>query len=113
VLFERRLPTVRRRGGNADIGPALPTLLRRAGIDQVTLCVSQPAALTGEVKYLIPLTLERTRQSVLDEELAAPAELAQLDAKLRDYCDDATTVVTLPRVIQVWGRKRTNGHGER
>ncbi len=100
--------TVRRRGGNADIGPALPALLRRAGINQVTLGVSQPAALTGEVKFLIRLTLERIRQSILDEGLATPAELERLHAELRDYCEDPTTLMTTPRVIQVWGRKREN-----
>ena len=67
--------TVRRRGGNADIGPALPGLLRRAGIAHVEVGVSQPAALTGEVKFLMQLTLERIRESIVDEGLATPATL--------------------------------------
>jgi SAM-dependent methyltransferase len=102
--------TVRRRGGNPDIGPALPALLRTAGIDEVSLNVSQPAGLTGDVKRLTPLTLERIRQSVIDEGLASAAELEHLDADLRDYAEDPTTVMSAARVIQVWGRKRTHDH---
>jgi len=100
--------TVRRRGRNADIGPALPALLRRAGIDEIAIGLSQPAALTGEVKFLIQLTLERIRESILDEALATSAELGQLHAVLRGCCEDPTTLMTVPRVFQVWGRKRTS-----
>ena len=107
--------TVRRRGGNADIGPALPSLLRAAGIEEVAVSVAQPTGLRGDVKGLMLLTLERIWQSVLEEGVASPAELEQIDADLRDFCDDPTTVMSVPRVIQAWGRKRTiqhrwNGH---
>ena len=35
--------TVRRRGGNADLGPALPSLLRDAGFENVVVAVSRHA----------------------------------------------------------------------
>lgn len=107
--------TVRRRGGNADIGPALPSLLQAAGIAEVAVNVVQPTGLSGDVKRLTPLTLERIWQSVLEEGLASQADLEMLDADLRDLCDDPSTVMSAARVIQAWGRKRTvdgepNGH---
>jgi SAM-dependent methyltransferase len=105
-LCELVRETVRRRGGNAEIGPALPSLIRQAGIAQVALGVSQPAALTGEVKFLMQLTLERIRDSILEERLATPPALERLHAELRGYCEDPTTLMGVPRVIQVWGRKR-------
>jgi SAM-dependent methyltransferase len=102
--------TVRRRGGNADIGPALPSLMRAAGIEQVAVGVVQPTGLRGGVKDLMLLTLERIWQSVLEEGVTRPAELEQINAELRDFCDDPTTVMSVPRVIQAWGRKPTIQH---
>jgi SAM-dependent methyltransferase len=99
--------TVRRRGGDADIGPALPSLLRAAGIEEVAVGVAQPTGLGGDVKDLMRLTLERIWESILEEGVASPAELEQIHADLRDFCADPTTVMSVPRVIQAWGRKRT------
>jgi SAM-dependent methyltransferase len=106
-LGELARETVRRRGGNADIGPALPSLLRAAGIEEVAVSVAQPTGLGGDVKGLMLLTLERIWQSILEEGVASPADLEQIDAQLRDFCDDPTTVMSVPRVVQAWGRKRT------
>jgi len=110
-LGELARETVRRRGGNADIGPALPSLLRAAGIEEVAVSVVQPTGLGGDVKGLMLLTLERIWQSILEEGVASPAELTQIHADLHDFCEDPTTVMSVPRVIQVWGRKRgTTSH---
>ena len=104
--------TVRRRGGNADIGPAIPSLLRAAGIEEVAVSVAQPTGLGSDVKGLMLTTLERIWQSVLEEGVATTAELTQIHAELRDFCEDPTTVMSVPRVIQAWGRKRaTPSHG--
>jgi SAM-dependent methyltransferase len=109
-LGELARETMRRRGGNADIGPALPSLLRAAGIEEVAVNVAQPTGLSGDVKRLMVLTLELMWQSVLEEGVASPAELEQINADLRGFCDDPTTVMSVPRVIQAWGRKRTIEH---
>jgi hypothetical protein len=53
------------------------------------------------------LTLKRMWQSFLEEGVASQAELEQIDADLHVFSDDPTTVVSVPRVIQAWGRKRT------
>jgi SAM-dependent methyltransferase len=98
--------TVRRRGGNADIGPALPSLLRAAGIGEVVVNVSQPTAMSGDVKSLMLLTLQRMWESILEEDVASRPELEQIAADLHDFCDEPTTLLSVPRVIQAWGRKR-------
>lgn len=59
--------TVRRRGGNADLGPALPALLQHAGFEQIDVAVSQACALQGEPKLIPPLTLERIADAVIAE----------------------------------------------
>jgi len=63
--------TVRRRGGNADIGPALPAALVDARLDTVGIQVSQQLALTGETKLIIPLTLVRIADAVVAEGVAS------------------------------------------
>lgn len=95
--------TVRRRGGNADIGPSLPSLLRAAGLIGVQVRAVQPVALEGGPKLMCHLTLERTAAAVVGEGIATAAEVASLLAKLRDFAADPTTVVSLPRIVQAWG----------
>jgi ubiquinone/menaquinone biosynthesis C-methylase UbiE len=50
--------TVKRRGGDANIGPRLPRLLTESGFEKVRMNVVQPAGSEGEVKLLNPLTME-------------------------------------------------------
>ena len=45
---------VERRGGDSNIGPKLPAMLRRAGIQGVELNVIQPAHIHGEGKLMAP-----------------------------------------------------------
>jgi SAM-dependent methyltransferase len=97
--------TVRRRGGNADIGPMLPSLLFDAGVQDVGVAMHQPCALDGDVKVMSPLTLERITDSVVSEGVATAHEVAKIGAELAEYCADPTTLITTPRVVQSWGVK--------
>ena len=63
--------TVRRRGGDANIGPRLPKLLTEAGFEGIEMNVVQPAGTNGEVKRMTPVTMENIRDAVLAEELAS------------------------------------------
>lgn len=101
--------TVSRFGGNADIGPALPALLRSAGVQVIALDVRQPSALTGPTKLMNVVTLERISRAVIGEQLASPDELDALLAALRDYYEDPTTVMSVPRIIRAWGRTPRTG----
>lgn len=95
---------VSRFGGNADIGPALPALLRSARIQDVELDVRQPAALSGPAKLMTVVTLERISRAVIGERLASPDELDSLLTSLRVYYDDPTTLMSTPRIVRTWGR---------
>jgi hypothetical protein len=44
--------TVRRRGGDADLGPKPPALLQQAGFERVGVSISQECGLEGEVKLI-------------------------------------------------------------
>src|SRR5262249_53996951 len=50
---------VQRRGGDSNIGPKLPAMLRKAGIQDVELNVIQPAHIHGEGKLMAPITMSR------------------------------------------------------
>ena len=94
---------VRRKGGDANIGPRLPALLNSAGFENVQMHVVQPAATIGEIKLLAPLTMENIAGSVVAGGLASRAEAEQLVAELYDYAHTSGTVGCLPRVVEVWG----------
>jgi ubiquinone/menaquinone biosynthesis C-methylase UbiE len=95
--------TVRRRGGNADIGPILPALLRAAGLQAIQVRVVQPAALQGEGKLVAYLTLERIAQAITDEGVATSEEVQKVLEELLTFTNDTTTLVSLPRIVQAWG----------
>jgi SAM-dependent methyltransferase len=101
--------TVSRFGGNADIGPALPALLRSAGVKSIALDVRQPSALTGPTKLMTVVTLERISRAAIGERLATPDELDAVLAALRDYYEDPTTLMSVPRIIRAWGRTPRTG----
>jgi SAM-dependent methyltransferase len=96
--------TVRRRGGNADVGPMLPALLLDAGLEDVEVNVCQPAGLTGEAKLISPLTLERISTSAVDEGVASADEVDDLLAELYANYENPRSVMSLPRVVQSSGR---------
>lgn len=95
--------TVRRRGGNADIGPALPGLLLAAGLEDVGVNVCQPAGLSGEAKLMAPLTLGRISESVVQEGVATGSEVDQVLAELYANYEDPRSVMSCPRIVQSWG----------
>lgn len=95
--------TVQRNGGDANIGPRLPGMLRAAGCERVQMNVVQPAGLAGDVKLLAPVTLENIATAVQAAGLATQEEVDRLSAELYEYAHDPSTVMSLPRVVQAWG----------
>ncbi len=95
--------TVRRRGGNADLGPSLPSLLQAAGLEDIGVAVWQGCALEGDAKMISPLTLARIADSVVSEGVASAEEVAETVAALHEFAADPTTVMSMPRFVQAWG----------
>jgi ubiquinone/menaquinone biosynthesis C-methylase UbiE len=98
---------VNRRGGDADIGPKLPGMLRKAGAENVLVNVIQPTHLEGEGKRMASITMERIADAVVSERLATESEVQQIINELNDAAEDSETVMSLPRVFQVWCRGRS------
>jgi ubiquinone/menaquinone biosynthesis C-methylase UbiE len=99
---------VQRRSGDPDIGPKLPAMLRRAGIQAVELNVIQPAHIHGEGKLMASITMSRISGAGIAEGLATEDEVQQILTGLNEAAANCETVMSLPRIFQVWG-KRANG----
>lgn len=96
---------VQRRGGDSNIGPKLPAMLRRSGIQEVALNVIQPAHIHGEGKLMAPLTMTRISDGLIAEGLATDDEVEQILTELNHAVADHETVMSLPRIFQVWGNR--------
>jgi SAM-dependent methyltransferase len=106
--------TARARGGDPYIGRRLPTILRGAGCDDVHVNIVQPAALDpsgtgGDVKVVIPLTLENVAEAAVAEGLAEREEIDALVDRLYGLAADPGTLMGFPRIVQAWGRRPVAG----
>jgi SAM-dependent methyltransferase len=96
---------VQARGCDPNIGPCVPGLLMDADLDDVGVNVVQPAGFSGEVKLIIPITLEAIAGAVLAAELTTVQELEQAVDDLYEAAHDDHSLLSLPRVVQSWGRR--------
>jgi SAM-dependent methyltransferase len=96
---------VRDKGADPDIGPRLPLLLREAGLRDVAMTVVQPAGNEEEVKLINPITMENIADTVVSSGLATPRQVARLIEELYAAARDDQTILSMPRIVQTWGRK--------
>jgi ubiquinone/menaquinone biosynthesis C-methylase UbiE len=96
---------VARRGGDANIGPRLPGMLRRAGCRDVQMHVAHPAGLDGEVKLINAVTMESIADALLAEGLADRAEIEAVVRELHAFACDPHSVMSVARVVQAWGHR--------
>ncbi len=96
--------TVRRNGGDNDIGPRLPALLREAGLVGVGVRVAQAAYLDGPHKQLQQMSMGKIRAAVLAAGVTRADEYDAAHKELQALTDDPTTLVAGPRMVQAWGR---------
>jgi SAM-dependent methyltransferase len=96
---------VQARGCDPNIGPRLPGLLADAGLAELGMNVVQPAGFAGEVKLIGPITMEAIADAVLAAGLASAEELAEIVDELYAFANTEGTVMSLPRIVQAWGRR--------
>ncbi|HZN12593.1 MAG TPA: methyltransferase domain-containing protein [Blastocatellia bacterium] len=96
---------VRKRGGDPDIGPRLPSLLAEGGFDEVGVAVVQPVGTQGEVKLISPITMESIADVALSDGLASREEIDAVVRELYEFADNPQTLASLPRIVQAWGRR--------
>ena len=96
--------TLRRHGGDPQVGPHLPRMLQAAGLGQIGIQVVQPAALTGDAKLIQLLTLRATAEAAIAAGVTTPTELAALEGELEALVERSDTVVSTAQIVQTWGR---------
>lgn len=95
----------RRRGADPNIGPRLPQLVREAGFRNVQFNIVQPVFQTGEGKRMASLTLENIADALAGNQLASRDMVADCLTELRTFEQEKNTLVSLPRIFQVWAVK--------
>jgi SAM-dependent methyltransferase len=96
---------VRRRGADADIGPKLAGLFREVGLRGPRVSLAQPVFTEGEAKRVHQITLDNIWPALIAAGLATDAELAALVHELDAFAERPDTIVSFPRIFQVWARR--------
>jgi ubiquinone/menaquinone biosynthesis C-methylase UbiE len=104
---------VRARGADPDLGPRLPELFEDAGIERVHFDVLLPAFRDGEGKQIARVTMQAIRQAVIAAGLATDAEVEEIVAELSAFERDRRTIMSMPRIFQVWGINGLDSPDER
>jgi hypothetical protein len=65
----------------------------------------QPAAMDGELMVVAPLTLENVADAIVQVQLASREELEQMIDELYEFARADGTLMSLPRIVQAWGRR--------
>jgi ubiquinone/menaquinone biosynthesis C-methylase UbiE len=95
---------VRRKGGDPNIGPRLPGMFLDAGLADVDVEVIQPTYRQGPGKQIAAVTMEHIREKVVIAGLASDEEINGIVAECDSFASNPRTVMSLPRIFQVWGR---------
>jgi SAM-dependent methyltransferase len=96
--------TLRRRGGDANIGPRLPRLLIDGGFQHVQMNVVQPAGLQGDVTLVAPLTMENIAEAAVAEGVSTRTETDAIVAELYEFARTPGAFASAARVVEAWGR---------
>jgi SAM-dependent methyltransferase len=102
---------VARRGGDADLGPQMYGMCAAAGLSDVHLRVVQPVHYGHDIGKTMALsTLANISESIITDSLATVSELQEVIAALTAYSEDPHSIISVPRIFQVWGRQANVGH---
>lgn len=105
-FYARTYPgTLARFGGDANLGRKLYRLFLDAGIPNPSVTLVQRVDAIGGEKPMPLLTLEASAQSMIGGGLATAEQVQSAIACLAAFTDDPTTIMSSPRIYQVWSRR--------
>jgi len=96
---------VRSRGADPEIGPKLPGLFREVGLAALHLSHVQPVYVDGEAKHIHRITLDNIAPALIAAGFATAADLEALSRALEAFLSRSDTLVSTPRIFQVWARR--------
>lgn len=103
--------TMRRRGGDPDIGPRLPLLFRSVGLRNIELRIVHLAWIEGQEKWLHWMLMGDVREAVVGDGVATPSEYDDVREEIRALAEDPSTLVASSRFFQVWGYRKGEADG--
>lgn len=108
--FYRRIyaEVLARNGGDPGCARRLARYFRETGIPAPAMRLLQAVNADGDAKAIPLLTLEAIADSVVSSGLASAAEVAAATEDLRAFTANPETVVSDPRIFQVWARRGTD-----
>jgi ubiquinone/menaquinone biosynthesis C-methylase UbiE len=92
-------------GGDHALGRKLYYYFLEVGIPDPNVSVVQPFYIEGEGKTLPLLTLAASRDAILDAGVASGAEVDAALEKLAELTNDPRSLISGPRIFQVWSRR--------
>ena len=92
-------------GARPDVGPLLAPTLRAAGADSVTASLAQPLLCNPLDLEIHARTMEAIAGPVIAQGLATALEVEDLVNRLEAWARQPHVVATLPRLVQVAGRR--------
>lgn len=101
-LYQR---AVKGKGGDPNIGPRLVSLFLDNGLDDVHVEVVQPTFRSGPGKRIASITMAHIQEAVVQQGLASAQEVRSIVANLDQFTADSRTILSMPRIFQVWARK--------
>ncbi len=93
-------------GHNAEIGPSLSSLFHQAGLEQIGFDVVLPCFNNGSGKWMAYVTLDRIKETLVREAITNEHSVDRMLTELEDFTKDEQTIMSLPHIFRVWGRKK-------
>ena len=105
-FYRRMIPRVYElNGGDSATGQKLYWYFLQAGLPRPEVRLAQGVGVTRDSKALTVLTLEASADAIVGAGLATAEEVAAAIADLEAFAADPATVVSEPRVFQLWARR--------
>jgi ubiquinone/menaquinone biosynthesis C-methylase UbiE len=107
--FYRRmyLEVLARNGGDPTCARRLARYFRETGIPAPAMRLLQGVNAGGDAKAMPLLTLYAIADAIVSSGLAAAAEVTAAIENLRAFTTDPDTLISDPRIFQVWARRGT------
>jgi SAM-dependent methyltransferase len=106
AFFQRMIiRVVAHNGGDAQLGLRLYRFFLDLGISNPGLAFAQNVEASGDGKTMPLLTLQAIAESIMVAGLASAGEVEAAIADLAEFTAAPDTIISGPRILQVWGRK--------
>ena len=92
-------------GATPSVGLRLDLLFEEAGFAEVEAVLVQPFGRIGDIKLIPQLTMTAMGEGLIAAGLATQLDVEQTFAELKAFAERRDTLVFMPRMFQVRGRR--------